>query len=303
MSLQDSFDAFSTGITNLSGAVRTIADKVKSTSDDLASHFHGDSLVFNTNDNTLTYTKTDGTAQVIDLSKYLDNNISALAGATYDSANKQLVFTREDGTTFNVSTAVFFDDTNLVVSVAGKSGTVTLDKTDVGLGNVDNTADANKAVLSATKLAATCNINGVPFDGSAAITVADVTKLPLAGGTMTGGLTVKSLIETHIGLVQPTPVAEVEVTVDLSLGNSFGFATALTKALTLKFTNVPACGVFSVTVPSGSTAYAVTLGTGGTHHAAGGLSKLTLTASSKDKLVCEVRNGTFEWSIIKDIKA
>jgi hypothetical protein len=299
MSLQDSFDAFSTGITNLSGAVRTIADKVKSTSDDLASHFHGDSLVFNTNDNTLTYTKTDGTAQVIDLSKYLDNNISALAGATYDSANKQLVFTREDGTTFNVSTAVFFDDTNLVVSVAGKSGTVTLDKTDVGLGNVDNTADANKAVLSATKLAATCNINGVPFDGSAAITVADVTKLPLAGGTMTGGLTVKQLVETHTAIT----VTSGTVGIDLSLGNSFGFSTALTGAVTLNFTNVPACGVFSVTVPSGSTAYAVTLGTGGTHHAAGGLSKLTLTASSKDKLVCEVRNGTFEWSIIKDIKA
>jgi hypothetical protein len=93
------------------------------------------------------------------------------------------------------------------------------------------------------------------------------------------------------------------VGIDLSLGNSFGFSTALTGAVTLNFTNVPACGVFSVTVPSGSTTYAVTLGSGGTHHAAGGLSKLTLTAGSKDKLVCEVRNGTFEWSIIKDIKA
>jgi hypothetical protein len=299
MSLQDSFDAFSTGITNLSGAVKTIADKVKSTSDDLASHAHGDSLVFNTNDNTLTYTKTDGTTQVISLLKYLDNNASALAGATYDSANKQLVFTREDGTTFNVSTAVFFDDTNLVISVAGKSGAVTLDKTDVGLGNVDNTADASKVVLSATKLDTARTINGIDFDGTANITVADVTKLPLAGGTMTGGLTVKQLVETHTAIT----VTSGTVGIDLSLGNSFGFSTALTGAVTLNFTNVPACGVFSVTVPSGSTAYAVTLGTGGTHHAAGGLSKLTLTASSKDKLVCEVRNGTFEWSIIKDIKA
>lgn len=35
-------------------------------------------------------------------------------------------------------------DTNIVTSVAGKTGDVTLGKSDVGLGNVDNTADANK---------------------------------------------------------------------------------------------------------------------------------------------------------------
>ena len=34
------------------------------------------------------------------------------------------------------------------------------------------------------------NINGVAFDGSIDITVADATKLPLAGGTLTGGLTI-----------------------------------------------------------------------------------------------------------------
>ena len=40
-------------------------------------------------------------------------------------------------------------DTNAVTSVSGKTGVVTLDKSDVGLGNVDNTADANKSVLYA----------------------------------------------------------------------------------------------------------------------------------------------------------
>ena len=39
---------------------------------------------------------------------------------------------------------------------------------------------------SATKLATARTINGVSFDGSANITVADSTKLPLAGGTLTG---------------------------------------------------------------------------------------------------------------------
>lgn len=42
---------------------------------------------------------------------------------------------------------------------------------------------------TATKLAAARKINGQAFDGTADITVADGTKLPLAGGTMTGDLT------------------------------------------------------------------------------------------------------------------
>jgi hypothetical protein len=42
-------------------------------------------------------------------------------------------------------------------------------KSDVGLGNVDNTADADKNVLSATKLTTPATIDGVSFDGSAGI--------------------------------------------------------------------------------------------------------------------------------------
>ena len=59
-----------------------------------------------------------------------------------------------------------------VLSVAGKTGVVTLDKVDVGLGSVDNTSDTTKEVLSATKLKTPRNINGVAFDGTANITVA-----------------------------------------------------------------------------------------------------------------------------------
>lgn len=40
-----------------------------------------------------------------------------------------------------------------VDSVAGKTGVVTIDKTDVGLANVDNTSDANKPISSATQTA------------------------------------------------------------------------------------------------------------------------------------------------------
>lgn len=41
------------------------------------------------------------------------------------------------------------DNTDAVASVNGKTGVVVLNKTDVGLGNVDNTSDANKPVSTA----------------------------------------------------------------------------------------------------------------------------------------------------------
>lgn len=57
-----------------------------------------------------------------------------------------------------------------VASVAGKTGVVTLTKSDVGLANVDNTADSSKSVASAAKLTTARTINGVNFDGTANVT-------------------------------------------------------------------------------------------------------------------------------------
>jgi len=55
-----------------------------------------------------------------------------------------------------------------VQSVAGKTGAVTLAKGDVGLGNVDNTSDANKPVSTAQQIA----LNGKENTGTAAAAVA-----------------------------------------------------------------------------------------------------------------------------------
>lgn len=61
---------------------------------------------------------------------------------------------------------------DVVLSVNGRSGAVTLTKTDVGLGNVDNTSDASKPVSTATQSA---------LDGKAALVhthaITDVTDL------------------------------------------------------------------------------------------------------------------------------
>lgn len=60
-----------------------------------------------------------------------------------------------------------------VQSVAGKTGAVTLAKGDVGLGNVDNTADSAKSVASAATLTTARTINGTSFNGGANITTAN----------------------------------------------------------------------------------------------------------------------------------
>lgn len=57
------------------------------------------------------------------------------------------------------------------ITYAAFKALLSLVKGDVGLGNVDNTSDATKAVLSATKLATARNIDGQSFDGTANITV------------------------------------------------------------------------------------------------------------------------------------
>lgn len=71
-----------------------------------------------------------------------------------------------------------------VQSVNGKTGVVVLDKTDIGLGNVDNTSDATKK----------SNFTGSIADGNTGFTTGDAVfdalalKLSLAGGTMSGNL-------------------------------------------------------------------------------------------------------------------
>lgn len=60
-------------------------------------------------------------------------------------------------------------------------------KAQVGLSNADNTADVDKNVATAKKLTTARKINGVAFDGSKDITVADSTKIPITQkGTANG---------------------------------------------------------------------------------------------------------------------
>ena len=63
----------------------------------------------------------------------------------YDSTAKKLKIYNATSTTWEIA--------NAVTTVAGRTGDVVLSKTDVGLGNVDNTSDANKPVSTAQQTA------------------------------------------------------------------------------------------------------------------------------------------------------
>lgn len=98
--------------------------------------------------------------------------------------NKSSATIRGEITSGNVTTALGFTPYNAtnpssyitaagapVQSVNSKTGAVTLTKSDVGLGNADNTADSAKSVASAAKLTTARTIAGVSFDGSANISI------------------------------------------------------------------------------------------------------------------------------------
>ena len=80
-----------------------------------------------------------------------------------------------------------------VTSVAGKTGVVTLVKADVGLGNVDNTSDANKPVSTATQTA---------LAGKASTAVATPTVNGLLASTDKAKLNAATPNETANALIQ-----------------------------------------------------------------------------------------------------
>jgi len=73
-----------------------------------------------------------------------------------------------------------------IATAATANGTVTGSGTTSGTNTGDNTVCTSGTATTATTLETARTINGVSFNGSANITVADSTKLPTAGGTMTG---------------------------------------------------------------------------------------------------------------------
>lgn len=103
------------------------------------------------------------------------------------------------------------------VITAGDSILIALGKLQA---QISNKLDATATAAAATKLATARAINGVNFDGTANITVADSSKLPLTGGQLTGSLTTgnaAAVIQSYAGLYAGNGAALFDGT-----GNSYG---------------------------------------------------------------------------------
>jgi hypothetical protein len=125
---------------------------------------------------------TTGTIDAARLPSYVDDVIEGANLAAFPATGEtgKIYVALDTNKTYRWSgSAYVYITSGAVDSVAGKTGVVTLVKGDVGLGNVDNTADSTKNVSSAATLTTARTINGVSFNGSANITVADSTKQPL----------------------------------------------------------------------------------------------------------------------------
>lgn len=119
---------------------------------------------------------------------YIEDGIEAASAALDDVYTKPVGGIPKTDLATGVQASLNLADSalqfNAVETVSGRTGDVLLYKYDVGLGNVDNTADATKAVATAAALLTPRKINGVDFDGSANITIVDATKEPaITAGT------------------------------------------------------------------------------------------------------------------------
>src|SRR5690606_16406421 len=119
-----------------------------------------------------------------------------------------------------------------VQSVNGDTGVVVLDKSDVGLGNVDNTSDLNKPISTATQTA----LNGkqATITGAAStIVTSDLTNNRALISNGSGKVAVSAVTSTELSYVSGvTSALQTQLNAKLN-SSSYTAADVLTKLLTV----------------------------------------------------------------------
>ncbi len=187
----------------------------------VTSDANGNITISSTDTNTNTDTKVSitNTNSSGDATYYIPFNKATSSSATGLLANDGLRYWTKQGTTSvnglselglgnNIATGTEGNKTGHLYMYGNSSGytiimpsnhttsniTVYLPPSDGTLALTSSNITGNAA--SATKLQTARTINGVSFDGTKNITVADSTKLPLSGGTLTGRLNANGKINT-----------------------------------------------------------------------------------------------------------
>lgn len=128
--------------------------------------------------NSLTYVDELGSSNVIDLSLFLDEDYRSIASGVLNPTTGVVTFTRDDSTTFTLDLSSLLDDTNLVTSVAGKSGVVTLVKEDITDFSDGDYEPADSSILKNADIGASVQgYTDVLNNTTASFTTADEDKL------------------------------------------------------------------------------------------------------------------------------
>ena len=192
-------------------------------------------------DNTADLAKPVSTATQTALNLKANLASPALTGTPTAPTAAQTVNNTQVATTAYVRSAITALPAAPVTSVAGRTGAVVLTKSDVGLGNVDNTADAAKVVASAAKLTTAKTIGGVAFDGSANISLPGVNAAGNQATTGNAATATKLATARTIGGVSFDGTANINLPGVNAVGNqnTTGSAATLTTARTIQ-TNLAA---------------------------------------------------------------
>lgn len=239
-------------------------------------------------------------AALVDSSPATLNTLNELAAALGDDPNFATTTSTALGNMVvknanivaGTGTKITYDTKGLVTGSAtlNASDIPSLDASKITSGTLSVGTSGNAA--TATKLVTARTINGASFDGSANITITDNTKLPLAGGTMTGAITA----------IRETKVAMDANDIDLAKGNLF--TKTISGVTTLTISNALAAGnVNSFVLELTNGGSAVVTWFSGVKWAGG--TAPTLTASGKDILGFYSHDGGTTWNILginKDVK-
>ncbi|MEY2636205.1 MAG: hypothetical protein RLZZ197_681 [Bacteroidota bacterium] len=133
-----------------------------------------------------------------------------------------------------------------VQTVNGMSGNISLTKSDLGLGDIENTSDANKPISSATQTALNQKAN------TSDITTAIAVKAPLASPTFTGTVTTGAISATSITAPTyastPKTLSYTGSSISWNPSQGLNAAITLTQNSALSFTAAPPIGSYGTIV-------------------------------------------------------